>query len=204
MFLEEWSKEGKMKLLRVSGKNGSVGAFKLVLVGLMVLTLVVSLPARQKKRRNDLVITTVDNKVFRAELLTIKGNDLIVLPGFPGSDTVINIDEVKDIRVVRKSKTKLGALIGLSAGAGLTLYGIIDESRHDYDVELSERMWVLTGALFCGVGLGIGALIGSLSGGDKHIVRVQRTPEENARILAKLNQYARVPRSYQVPAKVTE
>lgn len=193
-----------MKLLRVSGKNGSVGAFKLVLVGLMVLTLVVSLPARQKKRGNDLVITTVDNRVFRAELLTIKGNDLIVLPGYPGSETVINIDEVKDIRVVRKSKTKLGALIGLSAGAGLTLYGIIDESKHDYDVELGPRFGAIAGAIFCGVGLGIGALIGSLSGGDKHIVRVQRTPEENARILAKLNQYARVPRSYQVPAKVTE
>lgn len=193
-----------MKLLRVSGKNGSVGAFKLVLVGLMVLTLVVSLPARQKKRGNDLVITTVDNRVFRAELLTIKGNDLIVLPGYPSSETVINIDEIQDIRVVRKSKTKLGALIGLSAGAGLTLYGIIDESTHDYDLELGPRFGVITGAIFCGVGLGIGALIGSLSGGDKHIVRVQRTPEENARILAKLNRYARVPRSYQVPAKVTE
>ncbi|NPV83807.1 MAG: hypothetical protein HPY46_09550 [Candidatus Aminicenantes bacterium] len=189
-----------MKLLRVSGKNGSVGAFKLVLVGLMVLTLVVSLPARQKKRGNDLVITTVGNRVFRAELLTIKGNDLIVLPGYPGSETVVNIDEVKDIRVVRKSKTKLGALIGLSAGAGLTLLMVTDESSHC----LPNEFTALFGAIFCGVGLGIGALMGSLSGGDKHIVRVQRTPEENARILAKLNQYARVPRSYQVPAKVTE
>lgn len=36
MFLEEWSKKGKMKLLRVSGKNGSVEAFKLVLVSLIV------------------------------------------------------------------------------------------------------------------------------------------------------------------------
>ncbi|MCR4408701.1 MAG: hypothetical protein QHH43_02770 [Candidatus Saccharicenans sp.] len=189
-----------MKLLRVSGKNGSVGAFKLVLVGFMVLTLVVSLPARQKKRGNDLVITTVDNRVFRAELLTIKGNDLIVLPGYPGSETVVNIDEIQDIRVVRKSKTKLGALIGLSAGAGITLLMLTDKSVPDWPNQLTA----IGGAMYCGIGLAVGALMGSLSGGDKHIVRVQRTPEENARILAKLDQYARVPRSYQVPAKVTE
>ncbi len=194
-----------MKLLRVSGKNGSVGAFKLVLVGLMVLTLVVSLPARQKKRGNDLVITTVGNRVFRAELLTIKGNDLIMIGGNPSSEIVINIDEVSKVQVVKKSKAAVGLIVGAAAGGVLIALAAHEVNQADCLLEEFFDKMALAGAGLSFVILsGGGALVGALVGTDRHLNRVRRTPEENARILAKLNQYARVPRSYQVSAKVTE
>jgi len=194
-----------MKLLRVSGKNGSVGAFKLVLVGLMVLTLVVSLPASQKKRGNDLVITTVDNRVFRAELLTIKGNDLIMIGGNPSSEIVINIDEVSKVQVVKKSKAGVGLIVGAAAGGVLIALVAHDVNQADCPLyEFFGKMALAGAGLSFVILSGGGALVGALVGTDRHLNRVRRTPEENARILAKLNQYARVPRSYQVPAKVTE
>lgn len=181
-----------MKLLRMSGKNGSVGAFKLVLVGLMVLTLVVSLPARQKKRGNDLIITTVDNRVFRAELLTIKGNDLIMISGQPGSEVIINIDEVSKVQVVKRSKALGGLLIGAAVGGILVGATVLDSDNEDGWIDLSGLAVAGAGTLALFMA-GSGALIGALAGTDKHLNRVRRTPEENERILAKLNKYARAP-----------
>jgi hypothetical protein len=119
---------------------------------------------------------------IQGELIAVKQRSL-VLQNPNGADETVDIGDVREIRVVTKSKALYFAGAGfLVSGIGLYATGSIpSESGVFFD---------LGGAL---IGAGIGAVIGAVLGTDERI-RVEWLSEaELERVLEKLRKRARMP-----------
>ena len=69
----------------------------------------------KKRRGAKLIITKKDGQQIKGELITVKPNSLLLL-NTEGRDVSVGIADIKVIRVVKKSKARLGGGIGLLGG----------------------------------------------------------------------------------------
>ncbi len=155
---------------------------------LVFSVLALSMPLTAKERKGaDLIIQRTDGTQVRGELIAVKENSLLLLVREWGADVTINIDDIRVITILRKSKAWLGYGLGLLAGVGV---GAIAGNQ------LSIPWWgKATGicAIIGGLaGALVGALLGSSAGKDKTFSIYAMSDTQIQEILKKLRKQARV------------
>ena len=152
------------------------------LMGALLLASV-SLPAKERRGAR-VKVEQNDGTTVSGELLMVK-RDCLVVDGRAGG-VIVNLGDVRSVRIVKKSKAGTGLLLGL---VGATVIGFVlgRQSPGCQDPELTAGL----AAFFIGLpGAGLGALTGLAMGKDS----VMNMNEKNQEILLlKLNRHARVP-----------
>ncbi len=158
----------------------------------VLLTLALIGPALSAGERKgaELVLVLRNGSVVQGELLSVKGNEILLLRGSTSAEETEQLADIESIKVLRKSKWLTGMVIGAVAGA--LLGAAVSPKNVDPnadDVALDKGSGAFVGAIGFGA---LGAYIGSTVK-DKTI-RVERTdPKYLAGIAAKLKKWARSP-----------
>lgn len=156
-----------------------------------ILTLSMPLTAKWKKGA-DLIIQKTDGQQVRGELIAVKKTSLLLLERDSGADVTVDIDDIRIIAIVKKSKflkdAGLGFVIGEVIGAGLSIIYSMGGSKH----RDSSGFTGFTPVLLFGI---IGSLIGGIFAvvsGNKTIRIEGKSDLEIQKILKKLTKKARV------------
>ena len=96
--------------------NPSRKNFVLLFILIAVLASVPHSFAKGKKRGARLLIEKPDGQIVKTELLTVKGNKLILMDTRLSSEITVNIQELKSIQIIKKTKILQGIGIGLLIG----------------------------------------------------------------------------------------
>lgn len=152
---------------------------------LAMFTLVVfSLPTcsssliAQEKRGAELVLQKKDGQQIEGELIAVKQHSLLLLVS--GVDASVDIQDVKVIRIVKRSGFVPGLLAGIAAGA--LCANSWEHANNGWG--FSYFIYIPLGAL---IGGGIGAAIGT----DKSII-IGTDDVQNKAILEELRHQARI------------
>jgi len=162
--------------------------YKLVATVLASLILVLpgTLSARGRRGAN-LEITLQDGHYVVGELVAVKPDSLLLL-NFAGKDESVDLVGIRSIRIVRKSKARLGGIGGLFAGVVGTAI-LVKTQKGDFNKAGAAAGG---GLLFIPGGLGIGLLAGALAGIDKTIQLEGKSESEVRQALAYLRGKARI------------
>jgi hypothetical protein len=168
----------------MSRRHGMRKAISVVLV-FSVLLLSGTMFAKGKEGA-DLMIQKKDGQQVRGELIAVKKSSLLLMERNSGADVSFIIDDIRVIRIVKKSKALLGGAAGaLICGGGLWLYGSTQSTFDFYEV------WPIL-ALVAAGGLVIGGAVGIVVGIDKIIHIEGKSDTEIQEILEKLRKKARI------------
>jgi hypothetical protein len=149
---------------------------KFISLFLMFSLMMLSMNLYAKERRGaKLIVTKLDGQQIKGELITIKPNSLLLLDT-EGKDVSVGIEEIKVIRVVKKSWHSIGmgmgigGLIGAGIGA-LVGYGKGDDPMyaHRFGAISAGTKALLYGFIFMDIGGLLGGIIGLIAGIDKKI-----------------------------------
>ena len=165
--------------------NG-MGHEKKIAVSFFVLLLVVfSAELFSGERRGaDLKIFQRDGSQTTGELIAVRKNSLLLLDSSSAVDVSIDVQDIKNIEIIKKSKTVLGLCLGGAVG-GVAAYG---GSYLAWNFEKKET-WAVAGAV---VGMVVGAMIGSALS-DPETIRIESVSAEKTRdILMRLQSQARL------------
>ncbi len=167
---------------------------KFISLFLVFSLMMLSVNLYAKERRGAiLVITKKDGGMIEGELIAVKKYSLLL---FTGRDVSIEIENIKIIRIVKKSKflqsLGFGLLIGAGSGALLFALGGYDSSSYlsSPDVEMRALVGGGLGGFF---GILIGGTLGYYSGIDKKIQIEGMTDLKIQKTLVKLRMKARIP-----------
>ena len=144
-----------------------------------------------EKKRGAIVLTKKDGQQIEGELIAVKKNSLLVLSKWSGRDVSVDIEEIKVITIVKKSKAGKGALFGALAGVGgSVLAGILNK---DVVEGMGVLAWTLiAGLLLVPIGALLGGFIGAAAGTDKKVQIEGMTDSEIREALDKLRKKARI------------
>ena len=147
----------------------------------------------KERRGAKLIITKKNGYQTEGELIAVKPNSLLLL-SITGRDVSVDIEDIKVIRIVKKSKglqgIGLGLLIGVGGGA---LFGLAFGDRDFFGSAAGDAA---AGGIFLGsIGLLVGGTLGFASGIDNTIQIEGMTDSEIRETLRKLRKKARI-RSY--------
>jgi hypothetical protein len=159
----------------------------------VVLSFVVSSPAKEKEHGAELLIQTKDGRTVKAELLAVKGRDLIMRDSSAISEVIVGIDEARSIKVIKKSKffqgLGWGLLVGGGGGAGI---GFLSGDDKGGWFALTAEEKALAGGIFFGaLGSALGGIYGIIKGMDEYVETEGKAPQEIEGILIKLDRKAR-------------
>ncbi len=160
---------------------------------LSVLSLYGNLIAKER-RGAELRVVKKDGRKVEGELIAVKGNVLLLKLSYSSYDVSIDIDDVNVIKIMKKSKTLLGAGIGFLTGAGVgAIVGIaVDEVFYPSDFIWGPQQSALLGGAIGGLA---GAIVGgSIGAGKEPTIKIEgRSPKEIKEALEKLRKKSRVP-----------
>jgi hypothetical protein len=155
-----------------------------------ILALSGNLYAKERKGA-ELIIHKKDRVAVHGELIAMKKDSLLLKEADSGTDNSMFFAEIREIKIVRKTKAGTGALIGSLALGGLTAIGFLTSD----DLWLPAVPGGVAGYIILIGGLGglIGAGLGAISGAD-YTYRIEgKTDSELEEIWDKLKKKARVP-----------
>jgi len=155
--------------------------FSLLAINCSTLSRLEEKRKKRKKHGANLIIQKTNGQQVSGELMTVKPDSLLLL-NTEGKDVSVDIEEIKVITVVKKSKAWSGVGAGLLGGAvggavigiclwvlGLPVMAIFGEAGiESWMDDFQDVLWdaALIGA---GVGVLLGVSIGAASGKDKTI-----------------------------------
>lgn len=153
-----------------------------------LMMLSVNLYAKEK-RGAKLIIAKKDGQQVEGELITVKEDSLLLLD-IEGKDVSVGIENIKVIRIVKRSSTLGGAIVGFLVG-GVVCISTLISSRTPLH-ELKRRILIV--GLFGGaLGLIVGIGIAKGSAGKDKTIKIEGTNEsEIKKTLDKLRKKARV------------
>jgi hypothetical protein len=180
---------------------------KKILVLLLAFSLLYPLSLSAKEKRGaDLLIEKLNGLQVRGELIAVKQNSLLLQARESGADVTVDIEDVRAINIVRKSKALFGAGLGLVIGASsgaLIGHSIGDAKQSDsgwFDLDFfwdsAEFKALLCGVLAGILGAVIGGTVGANAGRNETIQIKGKTDLELKTILEKLRKIARI-KNYQ-------
>lgn len=183
-----------MKLSKIwhSGKGA-----RLATAVAVVLSFAMSSAAKEKKQGAELVVQEKDGHIIKAELLAVKGRDLILMDFSSFSEMRVGIDDVRSIRIVKKSKLfkglALGFLIGGGSGAFISFMAAMENKSSEGWISFrpTAREYVLAITSLSVLGAAIGGGFGALTGTDESVEMEGKAPQEIDAILIKLDRKAR-------------
>jgi hypothetical protein len=82
------------------------------------------------RRGAEVKVRFLDGRIVRGELITVKPDSLLILDKYTGMDTSVELENIREVLIVKKSKFLKGAGLGLligSAGGGLLGYALGDD-----------------------------------------------------------------------------
>jgi len=143
-----------------------------------------------QKKGAELVITKKDGLPIGGELIAVKKNSLVLLDSYSDAGVSIDVENIKFIKIVKKSKVLLGVGLGLLLGGGLgSLYGT---STDTYDSDLRPLAFIVYGGGGAALGALVGGFFGASAGKDKTIQIEGISNSEIQKILEELRKKARV------------
>lgn len=143
-----------------------------------------------EKKGAALVIIKKDSLPVEGELIAVKDNSLLLLDSDSHVDVSIDVENIKLIMIVKKSKVLLGIALGLLLGGGLgSLYGT---STDTYDSDLRPVAFFVFGGGGAVLGALIGGFIGASAGKDETIQIEGKSGSEINKALEQLRKSARV------------
>jgi hypothetical protein len=152
-----------------------------LIFSLMMLS--VNLYAKER-RGSKLLITKKDGQQVEGELITVKPTSVLLL-NTEGKDESIEIADIREIKIVKKSKVREGALFGLVTGVAI---GVASLEQNNHDI-FTNTLNVLIIASISALVVG---LLGAVAGIDKTIQIEGMTDSEIQRTMKKLRKKARV------------
>jgi len=170
--------------------NPTSKKFIALLLTLSLMMLSANLYAKER-RGAKLRVTKLDGQLIKGELIVVKPNSLLLLDT-EGKDVSVGIEDIKVIRIVKKSKAGKGALYGLLIGG---VIGVATGSMGGKDDYLfsSSALAAIGGLAFGLYGALLGAGIGAVAGTDKTIQIEGMTDLEIQEALDYLRKKARIP-----------
>jgi hypothetical protein len=175
--------------MRASSRTlkNSIKPLAAILVGLLVL---LDLPLGAQSGKGASVVVTMRNREqVSGELIAVKGSSFLLLDR-SGSDRSLDLAEVVSVRVVRRSKAGVGALLGLGIGLGA---GAAAASEGYSNADPCESAFARAGVVALGglVGIVIGAVTGGSAGRDLAVVIPETDGPARTAALSRLRKYAR-------------
>jgi hypothetical protein len=170
---------------------------KFIVMLLVSSLLVLSSDLYAKKRGAQLIIGKKDDLAIEGELITIKPNSLLLLDT-EGKDVSVDINDIKFVTIVKKSKfwkgAGTGAIIGGSSALLLLLLSRPKDSGDSRFFGEGFRTFVTLIAVILGGGVGglIGGIIGAAAITDETIQIEGMTDSEIKKALEKLRKRARI------------
>ncbi len=155
------------------------------MMGVLLLASI-SLPARERKGAR-VKVEQNDGAIVSGELLMVK-RDSLVVNGKTGG-VIVNLADVRSVRILKKSKAGTGLLLGLVGGTVIG-YALGRQSPGCQDPDLTAGL----AAFFIGLpAAGLGVVTGLIMGKDSVLNMGEM---ERGKLLLRLNRYARVPDAY--------
>ncbi len=156
----------------------------------------------KERRGAKLIITKKDGQLIEGELITVKPKSLLLL-NTEGKDVSVDIEEIKIIKIVKKSNAGKRALYGLLIGgiSGILLVpafkvlageDFILDSLIENIEEVTSSFTIAYALIGGAVGLLIGGIAGAIAGIDKTIQIEGMTDLEIRKALDKLRKKARI------------
>lgn len=143
-----------------------------------------------KKKGAELEIRKKDGQQVKGELIAVKNTSLLLLES--GVDVSVDIKDIKNITILKKSKAFLGISLGLLLGAGIgSLYAT---STDTYDSDLRPLAFIVYGGGGAALGVLAGGFLGASAGKDKTIEIEEKSDFEIKEALEKLRKKARIPK----------
>jgi hypothetical protein len=156
----------------------------------MALTFVISmalvrlpLTAARERKGSTVEVTMADGRVVKGELLAVKSNALLVYDRDAGRGESLDLLQVAQVKVLKKSKLLLGLAIGLGAGLGFCAVNGFED--HTDEGMRSNFFKVMSLAGLCG------GLLGACAGLSDKFSPAGSTPQDLQRNLERLKRYAR-------------
>jgi len=176
--------------------------FSLLMINCATLSRLEEKREKRKKHGANLIIQKINGQQVSGELITVKPSSLLLL-NTEGKDVSVDIEDIRAIKIVKRSKflkgARPGALIGVTAGI-LTGIKISQEETElnivtFYLMPFIEMSKAIAPFVYGFVYMTIGALIGGIVGmavGDKTIQIEGMTDMEIKEALDKLRKKARI------------
>ncbi len=162
---------------------------KFVSLLLVFSLMMLSMNLYAKERRGaKLLITKKKGQQVEGELITVKRTSLLLLNS-DGKDESIDIEDIRVITIVKKSKVGKGALTGiLVAGSMGVIAGLLTlGDDHSFFADVVDSL------ILIGIPLAlIGAIIAGIASTDKTIQLIGMTDLEKREVLNTLRKKARV------------
>ncbi len=159
-----------------------------------ILTLSMPLTANWKKGA-DLIIQKTDGQQVRGKLIAVKKTSLLLLERDSGADVTVDIDDIRIITIVKKSKflkdTGFGFLIGTAIGSGVSIIYSLGGTKEQGSSGFDAYGAVF---IFAIIGTAIGGIFSVVSG-NKTIRIEGKSDLEIQKILEKLRKKAMVSNS---------
>jgi len=149
--------------------------------------------SRRKKHGANLIIQKINGQQVRGELITVKPSSLLLL-NTEGKDVSVDIEEIKVITVVKKSKALSLGAIGLAGGVGLILvfFAFLEIITVEHAKELGFE-GIAEASVDAGLsGFLLGATVGAVYGKDKTYQIERMSDSEIKKAMDKLRKKARI------------
>ena len=146
-------------------------------------------PSKERKHGAKLIITEHNGQQTEGELITVKPNSLLLLDRY-GRDVSIEIEKIRTVRIVKKSKARLGSVIGGVIAIGVV--ALVAISANHRSEEGAVIGGIILAALLSVPASVVGGTIGAIVGMDKTIYFLGMTDSEIQEILDKLRKKARI------------
>jgi hypothetical protein len=184
--------------MRNSALREKSGALILLLIFLMLSVFVQDSAAKEEKPGAQLRIEKTDGSILQGELLALKGEDLVIADTGSYEKVIVNVGEMKSVRIVKKSGFLKGIGLGLLAGGGTgMLLGFASGNDDPGWFSMTAGQKAALGGLALGVlGTGIGGVCGAISGIDESIELSRLSEDDKTAVLRKLQTKSRFKKGY--------
>ena len=142
-----------------------------------------------ERKQGSIILTKKDGRQIEGELITVKENSLLLLDRY-GRDASIEIEEIRTIRIVKRSKAGLGSVIGSLIAIGAVAVVEITANRRSEEGALIGGV-MLAGLLAIPASI-LGETIGAVAGKYKTIHFEGMSDSEIREALDKLRKKARI------------
>lgn len=161
----------------------------LVLTGALIMAFLrMPLAASKWQKGSTIEVALTDGRSVSGELLAVKGNELIIHDRSSDRGFTVDIRQVSEIRIKKKSRILTGLAIGLVAGLGVGASIAKSAGERYSDIEGSAAMMAFSSPLLAAT---IGGIIGAGQSRPKKISIKEQPPIQVEWSLRYLENHAR-------------